>query len=256
MKLNAIKVFVVFWVVGLFLTNMAYAEEKAVKDKYPKYVGSTKCDGSCHDPWYKAWKDSPHGKTYELLKKGVKVAEKKKAGLEDKDYTTDPKCLRCHTTGYGEKGGYEVGMPISPDEPNLENVGCEMCHTARGGSITRVTMKEEKKNFKRTAVEKEGLRYDFENVCKKCHGHKHTPFTEKVDPKHKFDFKERVKKVHDYKKYYNADNKDQKIEGDHGKGETETKPLAVDDWEIVDGEIKFKVLPMVVKDKVLVQVFQ
>ncbi len=45
---------------------------KYIKDirKSPKFVGATKCNGSCHDPYYMAWKDSIHGKTFNLLKPG------------------------------------------------------------------------------------------------------------------------------------------------------------------------------------------
>ncbi|MEK9630033.1 MAG: multiheme c-type cytochrome, partial [Nitrospinota bacterium] len=66
---------------------------KAVKDlrKKPKFVGAVKCNGSCHDPYYQAWKNSPHGGTYDLLKPGVRKEAKERVKLDpEKDYTTTP----------------------------------------------------------------------------------------------------------------------------------------------------------------------
>ncbi|MCH7727879.1 MAG: hypothetical protein IH991_15585, partial [Planctomycetes bacterium] len=55
------------------------AKKKKKIPKKPKYVGSVKCNGSCHDPYYQAWVDSPHGKTFDLLKPGQRAEAKKKA---------------------------------------------------------------------------------------------------------------------------------------------------------------------------------
>ena len=84
--------------------------KKAVKDmrKKPKFVGAIKCNGSCHDPYYKAWVASPHGGTFNLLKAGVRKEAKERVKLDpEKDYTTTPLCLRCHTTGYKQRGGFK-----------------------------------------------------------------------------------------------------------------------------------------------------
>ena len=90
------------------------SRKKAVKKlrkvlkKKVKYVGATKCNGSCHDPYYEAWKESPHGGTYNLLKPGERKEAKERAKLDpEKDYTTTPLCLRCHTTGYKQRGGFK-----------------------------------------------------------------------------------------------------------------------------------------------------
>ena len=230
----------------VLIPQLAESKKRVRIPKKPSFVGATKCNGSCHDPWYQAWANSPHGKTYELLKPGVRKEAKVKAKLDpDKDYTSEARCLRCHTTGYRQKGGFDPAKAdkIDPDEPNLEQVGCEMCHSVAGGSQFRAFMKKTEGKFTRVEVEKYSKRYDMENVCKRCHLHPNTPFKESVDSKYKFDFNERKKKVHLYKKYYNADNKDQTIEIDHKKGDTETKPLVIEDWDIVDGKLKFKKLP-------------
>ncbi|MDZ4246266.1 MAG: multiheme c-type cytochrome, partial [Dehalococcoidia bacterium] len=47
----------------------------------PAYMGAAACNGRCHDPWYRAWKDTPHAKTYELLKPGVRANAKTMAGI-------------------------------------------------------------------------------------------------------------------------------------------------------------------------------
>ncbi|VAX23054.1 hypothetical protein MNBD_NITROSPINAE02-154, partial [hydrothermal vent metagenome] len=223
----------------------ARRKKKVKIPKKPSYVGAAKCDSSCHDPWYQAWTKSPHGRTYDLLKPGIRAEAKKKAKLDpDKDYTADPKCLRCHTTGYRQKGGFVPGeTKIDPDEPNLEQVGCEMCHSAKGGAQFRAFMKKTEGKFKRTEVEGYGMRYDFKNVCSRCHEHKNTPFKPSLDKKYEFNFEERKKKVHLYKDYYNKDNKDQTHEIEHGVGLTESKPLEIEDWVIKDGKLRFTALP-------------
>jgi len=56
----------------------------------------------------------------------VRFDAKQRAGLDPaRDYTTDAKCLECHTTGYGGVDGY----PASPDVMGC--VSCESCHAAR-----------------------------------------------------------------------------------------------------------------------------
>lgn len=239
----------------------ADAKEKKIPDE-PKFVGAVKCNGSCHDPYYQAWKNSPHGKTFDLLKPGERAEAKKRVKLDpDKDYTSTPLCLRCHTTGYGQKGGFkpagsvnkkgkDVSAKIDPDEPNKEQVGCEMCHSVAGGGQFRVVMKNTKGDFKKAETEKYGQRWDYANVCTRCHTHRNTPFQTTVHDKYKFNFEERVKKVHPIDKYWTEDNKDQKLEKTQERKKeqavSQKKPLSIEDFDIVNDEIKFKegTLPM------------
>jgi hypothetical protein len=153
------------------------------------YVGAKKCK-ACHMKQYKAWKKTTMATSFENLKAGVKVEEKKKAGIEDKDYTKDPDCLRCHTTGYGKPGGFKS----IEETPELANVQCEGCHGP--GADFRVIMKKNKK-FKLEEVKAAGLTVpsETENNCMECHGGD-SPFTEKVDPKYTFEIKERLKNTH------------------------------------------------------------
>ncbi|MBI5969978.1 MAG: cytochrome c family protein [Deltaproteobacteria bacterium] len=212
----------------------------------PAYMGSAACNGRCHDPWYQAWKNTPHAKTYELLKPGVRAHAKNKGKLSpNADYTKNPNCLRCHTTGYGQKGGFIAGeTPISSVMPDMEAVGCEMCHTARGGNQAMAFMKETDGVFKRNKIEVWGLRYDYENVCRRCHGHPKSPHKPSIDPKYSFNYKARKNHVHDYEKYYNELNKTQTYKIKHGAGVTEKHPLMIEDWDVVEGKIQFKKLPL------------
>lgn len=229
----------------------AHAKKKKVPKK-PKYVGAVKCNGSCHDPYYQAWKNSPHGKTFASLKAGEKADAKKAAGLDpEKDYTTDPACLRCHTTGYAETGGFkpagskskkgkDTSTAIDPTEPNKEQVGCEMCHSASGGAQFRVVMKNTKGDFKKADIEKYGLRWDYANVCTRCHMHPQSPHKDE-----KFDFAAHQGKVHPIDKFFTEDNADQKLEKTKDraaeKGISDEKPLQIEDWTISEkGKLKFK----------------
>ncbi len=248
--------------VGLALSlngaDDAFAKKKKKKPslKKMKYVGAAKCNGSCHDPYYQAWKKSPHGGTFNLLKPGVRKEAKERAKLDPKkDYTADPHCLRCHTTGYKQKGGFkpagsknkkgkDTSTPIDPEEPNLEQVGCEMCHSVAGGSEMRLVMKNSKGKFKKAETEKFGQRWDYANVCTRCHTHKNTPFQPTLHDKYKFNFEERKKKVHQTDKFWTEDNEDQRLE--HIKkrkkqtAKSEETPLIIEDWEIKKDKLKFK----------------
>lgn len=171
----------ILFVMALFVSTYANAAD---------YIGAKKCK-ACHMKQYKSWSKTLMATSFENLKAGVKVEEKKKAGLEDKDYTTDPKCLKCHTTGYG-KGGF-VSLEKTPD---LINVQCEGCHGP--GSEYRKIMKKNKE-YPLSEGKAAGLIIPSEDEkgCMECHGGE-SPFNEKVDPKYKFDFKEKIEKTHEH----------------------------------------------------------
>ncbi|MDI6704240.1 MAG: cytochrome c family protein [bacterium] len=112
------------------LTNVG-ATQKA------DYIGTEKCK-MCHMKQYKTWEKMPHSTTFSRLK--------------DED-VKNPKCLKCHTTGYG-KGGYKDAATT----PNLKDVGCEACHGP--GSLH---MKAKKEDRKKT------INRILKNVCVECH---------------------------------------------------------------------------------------
>lgn len=114
-----------------------------------KYVGSDSCL-SCHGEIHKNWQGSPHGKAFESLKRDNK--------------TTDPNCLKCHTVGYDQPGGYQEAL-----KEDLKGVGCESCH---GPGEMHVKTKS-KKDIR-------GLGDDcpfcvVEQICLSCHDAKNDP---------------------------------------------------------------------------------
>ncbi len=125
-----------------------------------EYVGVKKCK-MCHIKQYKSWAETPMAKAMDSLKPGESADAKTKAGLDPKkDYTTDEKCLACHSTGYGKAGGYS-----GPDDVALAGVSCEACHGP--GSLYKKTMKN--KAYKMDDVMAAGLVHPNEEVCKTCH---------------------------------------------------------------------------------------
>jgi len=256
LKILSLLVLSIAIVMGGAVDSEAKKKKQKKIPKSPKFVGAVKCNGSCHDAYYQAWKNSPHGKTFTLLKPGERAEAKKRVKLDpDKDYTTDPLCLRCHTTGYKQLGGFkpagsknkkgkDVSSKIDPEEPNKEQVGCEMCHSVAGGAQFRVVMKNTKGDFKKADTEKYGQRWDYANVCTRCHTHPNTPFQPTVHDKYKFNFEERKLKVHPTEKYWTEDNQDQKLEKakDRAKeqAQSEKTPLLIEDFQVKDGKLRFK----------------
>ncbi len=82
------------------------AQQEAAK---AEYVGAEQNCRMCHSDMYNGWAKTPHANAFKLL--------------ENVGKATDPACLPCHTTGYGE-GGYKDEATT----PNLKGVQCEMCH--------------------------------------------------------------------------------------------------------------------------------
>lgn len=74
-----------------------------------EFVGSEQCVG-CHPGAAETWRKSGHSRAF--------------ATLVERGADADPKCIRCHTIGFGERSGYRR----SPGAERLANVGCESCH--------------------------------------------------------------------------------------------------------------------------------
>ena len=156
-----------------FAVSRGGAEEKAT------YVGDSKCM-KCHSKQVLSWKKTGLAKTMEALKpvpaenKDL-IGRMKKAGLDPaKDYSADPACLKCHTTGYGKDGGY----PEKVTEENAKvakamgSVSCESCH---GPASLYLEYKNKKRavdkeaTFTREELLKLGLVVPTEETCKTCH---------------------------------------------------------------------------------------
>lgn len=181
------------------------------------YVGVKTCT-KCHDAHGESWAATAHAKAFESLQSGTKAEAKKKAKLDaSKDYTKDKDCVGCHSTGFGQPGGYSVGTDPGGQKA-LGSVGCESCHGAGGGYRDEHGTAEKK--HKRTseaaprkALVAAGQNFDYERACATCHlnfkgsPHKgakppYTPFTPGVDEKYRFDFDKAVrsKALHEHYK--------------------------------------------------------
>lgn len=78
------------------------------------YIGSDACK-DCHADEYDSFV------TYAKKSKSFESIEKLRRGLLPEDIE---RCYSCHTTGYGQPGGF-----VSLEQtPHLKNAGCEVCH--------------------------------------------------------------------------------------------------------------------------------
>ncbi len=75
-----------------------------------RIAGSTACI-SCHAAEHAQWASSKHAHAWETL--------------VDHKYHVDSYCQSCHTTGFGQPGGFENR---AKSEATLTAVGCESCH--------------------------------------------------------------------------------------------------------------------------------
>ena len=79
-----------------------------------RYVGSSACR-DCHPEEYDNFM------TYAKKSTSFQSVEKQMRHLTPDEIR---QCYPCHTTGYGQPGGF-----VSPEEtPHLKNAGCEVCH--------------------------------------------------------------------------------------------------------------------------------
>ncbi len=108
------------------------------------YVGMEKCK-DCHPKHvetYYTWKYSRNFRIIQMRKR-----------------EHDPKCLRCHTTGYGAKGGFSS----VEDTPGMANKQCECCH---GPASLHLKAPNRRQQQKTLTIPK--------NICTRCHsGHRH-----------------------------------------------------------------------------------
>lgn len=148
------------------------------------YVGSKSCK-KCHIKEHRSWAETKMANSFENLKPGERAEAKTNAGLDpDKDYTTDPECLRCHTTGYGKEGGF-VDVETTPE---LTGTGCEMCHGPGGTYAQDQYMSLKNKEYKRTEIVAVGMTDQITaDTCAVCHN-TDSPF---VGDDYVFDFETR-----------------------------------------------------------------
>ena len=118
----------VFAVAYLVMPVNSYAQNK--------YEGVKVC-GICHKTakageQLKHWEGSKHAQAFKTLQ-----TEEAKKYSPDMDATKNPKCLKCHTTGYGEDAKM-FGAKF-----NIEDgVQCEACHGPGSGYKSMKIMKD------------------------------------------------------------------------------------------------------------------
>lgn len=163
------------------------------------YVGAEKCK-QCHEKQFKDWQETRMARSFEVLRPGAAVDAKRIAKIDpNADYTHDPNCLPCHTTGYGLVGGFST----IEQTPLMAGVTCEACHGPGGGYVETV-MSRDKPTFLTQDAVQQGLKYPpTEAVCRVCHNES-SPF---VGMNYVFDFKERVSRGthHHYPLQYKHD---------------------------------------------------
>mgnify|MGYP001595114370 CR=1 FL=1 len=101
-----------FRVIVTLLLILSAASKGLAEDK--AYVGSLSCR-ECHEQEYNRFvKYSKKASSYKSI-------QKMETKLTPQEFTS---CFECHTTGYGEKGGF-VSVARTPE---LKDAGCEVCH--------------------------------------------------------------------------------------------------------------------------------
>lgn len=145
-----------------------------------KYVGVKKCS-MCHKSeakggQYGHWLASSHAKAYERLASPEAAEAAKKLEVSGNPQES-PKCLKCHTTGYGEESSLFGDGFVKTD-----GVQCESCHGAGGDYLSLSVMKD------RTKAMAAGLILPTKEVCVKCHNPESPNYKE-------FNFDESVKVI-------------------------------------------------------------
>ena len=105
------------------------------------FAGSESCK-QCHSEIFQQWKSTKHAHAWETL--------------EHKKSNVDPACQLCHTTGYGETGGFETIRSTL----DRVDVGCESCHGPSARHNQTPTIKTP---------------WTAKTQCASCHDHENSP---------------------------------------------------------------------------------
>ncbi|MFQ5410960.1 MAG: cytochrome c family protein [Phycisphaerae bacterium] len=175
---------------ALNIAEAPKAEDKK-EDSY-SYVGSKACK-RCHLDVHKSWAKTKMAQAFETLKPGNAKENKEKFKLDvNKDYSKDEKCIKCHTTGYGKKGGYAIPDPNDKKArrkaKKLQGVGCESCH-GPGSEYSKVfkDILKTKRKYKVEELYAVGLRKIGKETCLTCHNEE----SPTINPGDTFDYEKR-----------------------------------------------------------------
>ena len=148
----------------------------------PKYMGYKGCRG-CHKKEYDSWKTSSKARSFDALYPGVNAENKESAGIDvNTDNTKNPKCLRCHATGFGELGGFKSIM----ETPDLSGVTCEACHGP--GQRYNTIMAKKRKSYRVFELIQAGYERPNQDTCNKCH----VPGCPTTDDDHEMDYDDSI----------------------------------------------------------------
>ncbi len=147
-----------------FALSLAFTLSNNAQDagKY-SYIGNKKCK-MCHSApkkgaQFKSWEDSKHSKAFATLATAEAKAAGAKLGVTDPQ--KDPKCLKCHVTGYG------LDSKLTEKYVAEDGVGCESCHGAGEKYNSKPVMEALSKGT--TEPASVGLVIPTEATCKTCH---------------------------------------------------------------------------------------
>jgi hypothetical protein len=168
----------------------------------PTYVGDKVCM-KCHFVEHKSWKKTPMAKAMKSLAPTTEAEDKalfdkKKAASLDpaKDYSADPACLKCHTTGYGTDTGYPKDMKAEGAEARAKSFGgvaCEACHGPGSNYVKHKSAELEKNKDAKFTFEQlapMGLVKPDAKLCETCHNSENPTKAE-------FKFEESKDKTHE-----------------------------------------------------------
>jgi hypothetical protein len=147
------------------------------------YVGVKSCK-MCHNKadtgaQFKVWSESAHAKAFASLATPESKAKAKEMGIDDPQ--KDPKCLKCHVTGYA------VASDSTQKVVMEDGVTCESCHGPGSGYKSMKVMKAITAG--ETKPETVGLIMPDEKTCLGCHVAEGNPFHKE------FKYDEYVKKI-------------------------------------------------------------
>ena len=130
-----------------------------------EYLGSASC-GECHQAQVEFWERTHMAASFAVLRPGERADSKRRSNLDpNADYTHDPRCLRCHTTGGGLVGGF-----VSFEEtPQMAGVSCEACH-GPGGRYAGTRLSPARGAFEGIRdVSGDAFHHPDDAACRRCH---------------------------------------------------------------------------------------
>jgi len=163
------------FLVSLLLYSAGAEEEKAT------YVGEneTKCK-VCHPEQAKVMLKTKMFQSFSALKE---------------EQQADPKCVKCHVTGYGEESGFKSFK----ETPKLINVQCEACHGPASLHLKAPITDKEKR--------KATVKMPTKDDCLKCHNKEFPDFKG-------FDYEKSLQAIKHWKdKEKGEEQADEKAEG-------------------------------------------